>query len=474
MATTPTFVGNTPPVAGTTSLTLGYPSTPAAAASGDIIILLVGTDGSAIGTPSANTWTSLGSTQTGGGMSVHGWYLTATGTESGTLSVACTGGTKSVGTMMSYHPSTGGDVITPIGTSGSDTDTTSTAVSVTGGSITSQNADLLVSWTTILAAASGTFSAAATGLSLVQSGATMGTNTPRFGTRTATNTVYYNAYDRVITTGGTGAPTFAMTAVGANAAGSGVFMLLREAAAAVLPVAAFSQIQYGLDGNFTDISTWTAPATGISSWAWNFGDSGSGGSNTSTLQNPIHTFSAAGTYTITLTVTDNNGSTSTPVTHNLTLTAPGTSNTVVAVTSSTGWTPTSGTVLSVLSDTSGGSPVLTSFAASPNNPSASELDTQLGALAPAATNQPLVVTIFADRVSSTSGSLAAQIYEGATLRSSLTGIAIPDMTATGGTGTATSGTISTSAVVELVFPWTDVQNIVDWNQLTLKLQVTAS
>jgi len=35
-------------------------------------------------------------------------------------------------------------------------------------------------------------------------------------------------------------------------------------------------------------------------WAWNFGDAASGASNTSTLQNPAHTFSGAGTHTITL------------------------------------------------------------------------------------------------------------------------------------------------------------------------------
>lgn len=39
-------------------------------------------------------------------------------------------------------------------------------------------------------------------------------------------------------------------------------------------------------------------------WLWNFGDPASGTNNTSTLQNPIHTFSSAGTYLVTLTTTD--------------------------------------------------------------------------------------------------------------------------------------------------------------------------
>lgn len=42
---------------------------------------------------------------------------------------------------------------------------------------------------------------------------------------------------------------------------------------------------------FTDLST------GATSWLWNFGDG-----NTSTLQNPVHTYATLGSYTVTLTV----------------------------------------------------------------------------------------------------------------------------------------------------------------------------
>ena len=42
-------------------------------------------------------------------------------------------------------------------------------------------------------------------------------------------------------------------------------------------------------------------------YSWNFGD----GSNPTTLQNPSHTFSTSGTYTVTLTVTDINLDTAT-------------------------------------------------------------------------------------------------------------------------------------------------------------------
>ncbi|NBR37671.1 MAG: PKD domain-containing protein, partial [Chitinophagales bacterium] len=61
--------------------------------------------------------------------------------------------------------------------------------------------------------------------------------------------------------------------------------------------------------SFTDQSV--ANVGTITGWSWNFGDPISGGQNTSTLQNPIHHFAAAGTYTITLAVTTSNGCVST-------------------------------------------------------------------------------------------------------------------------------------------------------------------
>ena len=48
---------------------------------------------------------------------------------------------------------------------------------------------------------------------------------------------------------------------------------------------------------FTDSSTVTGGAT-IVQWAWDFGDPASGAANTSTLQNPSHTFAATGTYNV--------------------------------------------------------------------------------------------------------------------------------------------------------------------------------
>lgn len=68
--------------------------------------------------------------------------------------------------------------------------------------------------------------------------------------------------------------------------------------------------------NFTDTSTGAPTA-----WSWNFGDPASGTSNTSTTQNPSHTFQAAGTYTVTLQASNANGSNT--ATHTITISAGG-------------------------------------------------------------------------------------------------------------------------------------------------------
>jgi PKD repeat protein len=66
------------------------------------------------------------------------------------------------------------------------------------------------------------------------------------------------------------------------------------------PVSAWTSSINNLVVDFTDAST---PVGSVSSWMWDFGDG-----NTSTMQNPTHTYSADGTYNVCLTVTDSCGS----------------------------------------------------------------------------------------------------------------------------------------------------------------------
>lgn len=70
---------------------------------------------------------------------------------------------------------------------------------------------------------------------------------------------------------------------------------------AVLPEVCLSDTY----AQFTDNSSVTPGS--IASWLWNFGDPGSGALNTSALQNPQHSYTSTGNYTVSLTVTTNNG-----------------------------------------------------------------------------------------------------------------------------------------------------------------------
>ncbi|MEA3376524.1 MAG: S8 family serine peptidase [Chloroflexota bacterium] len=71
-----------------------------------------------------------------------------------------------------------------------------------------------------------------------------------------------------------------------------------------LPVASFTYTCTDLACDFTDQSS--DPDGSIVSWAWAFGDG-----STATAQNPSHTYAADGTYTVALTVTDDDGATDT-------------------------------------------------------------------------------------------------------------------------------------------------------------------
>ena len=64
--------------------------------------------------------------------------------------------------------------------------------------------------------------------------------------------------------------------------------------------------------SFTDASATGESGARVKKWRWDFGDPASG-DNSSTARNPTHDYSAPGTYTVKLTVTDANGLTSTVV-----------------------------------------------------------------------------------------------------------------------------------------------------------------
>jgi parallel beta-helix repeat protein len=87
------------------------------------------------------------------------------------------------------------------------------------------------------------------------------------------------------------------------------------------PVADFSFTTEGLTANFTDLSE---DSDGdVVAWLWDFGDG-----ETSTEQNPSHTYSTANTYSVTLIVQDNQGTESDPASDSVEVTAPPSANVV--------------------------------------------------------------------------------------------------------------------------------------------------
>jgi PKD repeat protein len=103
----------------------------------------------------------------------------------------------------------------------------------------------------------------------------------------------------------TSAGTYTVTLTATNAGGSNTVSKTGHivvGAVATAPDAAFlSTVESGsapLTVQFVDSSVNTPTA-----WVWSFGDG-----NTSTLQNPSHTYTTEGTYTVTLTVTNTGGS----------------------------------------------------------------------------------------------------------------------------------------------------------------------
>ncbi|MBL8299150.1 MAG: PKD domain-containing protein [Rhodanobacteraceae bacterium] len=89
----------------------------------------------------------------------------------------------------------------------------------------------------------------------------------------------------------------------------------------VAPTANFSVVTNGLTATFTDASTDSDGS--IVSRSWNFGDG-----TTSTATSPVKTYAAAGTFTVSLTVTDNSGATNTKTT-SVTVSAPSCGGTVL-------------------------------------------------------------------------------------------------------------------------------------------------
>jgi PKD repeat protein len=214
--------------------------------------------------------------------------------------------------------------------------------------------------------------------------------------------------------------------------------------------AAFTASSAGLAATF-DAST-SVPSTGttIASYAWSFGDTTTGSG-----VSPAHTYATGGTYTVQLTITDSAGQSST-TTRSVTVTAPTAQVTPVAVVNAAGWTVTgaAGSAVTAVSDLDQASYVV----------GTGLFRVTLGALITPAAGTDMTVTVEADAIGATSGTLSAKLYEGATVRA--IAAAQPLTMATAGTNTASPLTFTFAAA--------SIANVTNWNALQLELSAAAS
>lgn len=316
----PTFVADSAPAAATATAVCTYP---AGIAAGDLLVMMVSSDVSAIGTPAG--FSQVGTTTTGGGTSVAIFKRTASGAETGSVTSTITGGTKGAAVMAAYRPPAGGySLAIPASTGAIDNDTTTTAISMAGtGPITTVTDDLLAFFA-LAAASGGTFTGTATGTALTMPGSTIGTVTSRAAARTGTDTLYYTHRDGPVTSGGAGTPTYSAVAAGANASGSAVIFAVRTIPALTAPTSSAnvpSSAQADSTFTVTDTSTATASGATITGRTWRIVSGGGSLSGTTASSVTVTAPGAAGSQVIGVTAVDSNGTTGTEATYTVSITS---------------------------------------------------------------------------------------------------------------------------------------------------------
>ncbi len=112
-----------------------------------------------------------------------------------------------------------------------------------------------------------------------------------------------------------GTYTVSMTATNAGGSNQMVKTNYITVNTCVAPVAGFSGTP--VSGDYPLVVNFTDQSTNASTYSWDFGDG-----NTSTASNPSHTYTAAGTYTVSQTVTNGCGSNQSVMTNYITVTTP--------------------------------------------------------------------------------------------------------------------------------------------------------
>lgn len=247
-----------------------------------------------INTPIANITYAVGASGTGG--SVSGLPAGVTGVFAG--GVITISGTPTVAGTFSYTASTTGPCGTPTATGTITVNGDGTITLSSPASTTAQELCVNAAITDIIYSVGGTATGATvSGLPAGVSGSFSGGTFTISGTPTVAGTFNY---------------TVTTTGICAAASATGTITVNP------LPTASFTVVAPACESRDISFLDNSNPNAGILvSWAWDFGDGG-----TSTQQNPVHSYGAAGTYNVSLVVTSSKGCVSTnppvPVTINLT------------------------------------------------------------------------------------------------------------------------------------------------------------
>lgn len=312
------FVGRTaPPVTTGVAAAPGYP---AGVLAGDTLVRFVTSDVAAISaTVSDAGWSPVGGVFQGGLVFGRVWVKTAAGGESGAPTSDITGGTLGISWIGQYRSAGGGPVTVELST-GADANASSTAVSMTGASLTSIAGDLVATMVSMLATPGTAFVKNLQGWVIAYGTAT--TTLQTIG-RASVNQSTFLYVDAAVTASTTATPVLTADTNGANGTGVAAFLRLREStntaptanAGPDQTIEAYSTVT--LDGTGSSDPDMGDTLTGV--WTQTGGATvdiaGAGLTRTFT---PTATF-VGETLTFSLTVTDAQGASSAPDTVTITV-----------------------------------------------------------------------------------------------------------------------------------------------------------
>jgi hypothetical protein len=310
------------------NLSISWTTTPVA---GNTIVLnVVSTTGQTLPV-SISGWSTIFTNGAGAGFLSAQYSYTASGTESGVLTVMSVS-VPSIAWMTEYHSDQGGKAVSVVaGSYGVDSDDSATGIQTTSvtslSSIANDWIEAGAIWTSTTPS-TPTAPVAASGRAVTQTGATLGVIQNRASTTWLAN-YRYNLSDVSVATGATAGVKYVSNTAVANLQGITQFAVLRELSAntppissASIPTSVASATTYGA----TDSSTVTTGGATISSRTWRIVSGGGSLSSTTAATITVTAPTGPTTQVIGIIATDSNGLAGNETTYSVTVSGGLTAN----------------------------------------------------------------------------------------------------------------------------------------------------